>query len=284
MQANSQPVSSTQTSIHSDLAAIVAKHFGTRFAKPIAAHTQEAFDRLCEQLAQSAQFAQVAQSSATPRRIVLDSCCGTGESTLALARMFPECWVVGVDKSAHRLRAGANAQSTAQHSAQSTAQNSARNDTPTNALIVRADVIDFWRLIHEAQQHSTWRDLWQIERHCLFFPNPCPKPHQIKQRWHGHAVFPTLLALAPHLELRTNWRVYAEEFAFAAEIASAVASEIASKTSSKMSSETASELALQHIKPLLEEYRPNLADTITAFERKYTLSGHTLYRVRLGAA
>lgn len=51
------------------------------------------------------------------------------------------------------------------------------------------------------------------DKHFLFYPNPWPKSHHLKRRWHGHPVFPDLLALGGEIEMRCNWETYAREFA-----------------------------------------------------------------------
>ena len=68
-------------------------------------------------------------------------------------------------------------------------------------------------------------------------------------------VFPLLPRLAPETELRTNWRIYAEEFARAWEI-----------------------LGLP--RPEVERIEVDPGAALTPFERKYALSGHDLWRVR----
>ncbi len=40
----------------------------------------------------------------------------------------------------------------------------------------------------------------------------------LKKRWHGHSVYPFLMALRPNLEVRSNWQIYVEEFAIAAKL------------------------------------------------------------------
>ena len=49
----------------------------------------------------------------------------------------------------------------------------------------------------------------------MLYPNPWPKASQLKKRVHGHPAFPLLKGLGGTLELRTNWSVFAEEFAVA---------------------------------------------------------------------
>ena len=124
--------------------------------------------------------------------LVLDAGCGTGQSTLLLARMLPDCLVIGVDKSEVRLARGGAVQPVQ------------RND---NAIRLRAELETFWRLARARG--------WRLHRHYLLYPNPWPKPGQLQRRWHAHPVFPDLLALGGRLEMRCNWEPYAWEFAFA---------------------------------------------------------------------
>ena len=126
--------------------------------------------------------------------MVLDSGCGTGESTVLLARRYPDCLVVGVDKSAARLDKAPQ--------------------LPANARLLRADLADIWRLMDDAG--------WKLAQHYLLYPNPWPKPAQLKRRWHGHPVFPDLLVLGGRLVLRSNFEVYVDEFARALELAGVV--------------------------------------------------------------
>ncbi len=156
--------------------------------------------------------------------LILDTGCGVGESTAHLARLHPDALVIGVDKSAHRL---------------------ARSPKlPDNARLVRADLTDFWRLVRAAG--------WRLREHALYYPNPWPKPEHLGRRWHGHPVFPDLLALGGRLELRTNFEIYAREFARAIALTLSQHAEVVS----------------------LRADNP-----VTPFERKYAASGHDLYRV-----
>lgn len=126
------------------------------------------------------------------KKIVLDSGCGTGESTRQMARALPDCLVLGVDKSIARLsRLGAES----------------FPHREGNAVWIRADLTTFWRLALKAG--------WRLDRHFLLYPNPWPKAGQLRRRWHAHPVFPDLLRLGGQLEMRCNWEIYAEEFAAA---------------------------------------------------------------------
>jgi len=230
-------------------------------------HTLGAFEKACS-------FVHNYTTDNHHAPIILDSCCGTGESTRRLAEQFPESLVVGIDKSAHRVATFARSRtdktriepSQTEKNRRSMLKLVAENETdenlplhaaaqcPHNLLVLRADVIDFWRLAAQAVREGKWR----IARHFLLYPNPYPKPQHLLQRWHGHPVFPDLVALCNHVELRTNWRVYAEEFAIAWRIATGADASV-------------------------EELQPNdvLAEgAMTAFEQKYARSGHIVYRLR----
>jgi tRNA (guanine-N7-)-methyltransferase len=171
--------------VHQDLPKVVSKHLVSPWLRPVAAHTAQAF---------AAIHAQV-EASAKP--LILDSCCGTGDSTRYLASRFPDALVIGIDKSAHRLQRY-------------------RHSHVQNCLIVQADVNDFWRLAVEAD--------WQPVRHYLLYPNPYPKASQLRKRWYGSPAFPSLLALGGVLTVRSNWLIYIEEFALALKVAGYAAS------------------------------------------------------------
>lgn len=200
-----------QVAPHADLTDIVRRHQQNPWRKPCPAHTREAFE----------QFLQTHRRD--PRPIVLDSFCGTGMSTAILAAQFPEAWVVGIDQSAHRL---------AKH--QPTEQR--------NYHLLRAEAEPFWCCLAEAgiRLHSHW----------LLYPNPWPKASQFKKRLHGHGAFPMLAQLGGALEMRTNWHLFAEEFALASDL-----------------------IGLQGSIDMVSPAAP-----MTLFERKYQERGQTLWR------
>ncbi|MFY8352142.1 tRNA (guanine(46)-N(7))-methyltransferase TrmB [Pseudoalteromonas sp. SSM20] len=178
--ANSRSISSNQQGLNEKLEEVVRKHLSTEFKKPIAAHTQAAFDEVNEKV----------KSFNGP--IILDSCCGVGESTANLARKHPEALVIGIDKSAHRLE---------KHDVEY------KQTENGQYLLVRADLNDFWRLVVEHQ--------WQVTHHYLLYPNPWPKAKHLGRRWHGAPVFPYIVKIGGQLEVRSNWQTYVDEFAFA---------------------------------------------------------------------
>ncbi|RLA00011.1 MAG: SAM-dependent methyltransferase [Gammaproteobacteria bacterium] len=215
MQQSSRKIISNQQGPHPDLEALVTKHLTNSFNKPIADFNRAAFETANRLYLQH------------QKGFILDSGCGVGESTYHLAKQFPDSLVMGVDQSAHRLNSNSDW------------------TMPDNGLLIRADLVDFWRLAAGAN--------WQLWRHFLLYPNPWPKKKHLQRRWHGHPVFPVLKNLGGALELRTNWKLYAEEFGMS--------------------------LKLMTNQPQqLEIWQPGTP--ITPFERKYQASGQSLYRLR----
>lgn len=222
MYANSSPITSAQTAVHEQLPAVVARHAANAFRKPVMTHNRAAFD------------ASIAcWQAAGDMPLILDAGCGVGLSTRHLAAQFPDHFVIGVDQSAHRLT-------------RNTVWDSA---LPANFMLVRADLVDYWRLMHAAGI--------RLARHFLLYPNPWPKIGQLGRRWHGHPVFPTIVALSDQLECRSNWPIYIEEFANA----------VTQLTARDMQCE------------------PFIASApITPFEQKYQASGHALWRCKAALA
>lgn len=200
------------------LARAVERGRTARFAAPLTCRQRESFQRV----------ARLASAHAGP--VWLDAGCGTGGSTVTLARRHPEVLVIGVDKSGHRLERCP--------------------ELPVNAHLVRGELVSLWRQAAAAEL--------RFDRQWLLYPNPWPKPGQLRRRWHGHPVFGCILAAGP-IELRTNWRIYAEELAMAASIMGGQASEV-------------ERLPIDRQRPL------------SPFEAKYGRSGHALWRVQAGAA
>ena len=233
-------VTSNQIDIYKNLEAVVRKYATTTFLRPVADHTREAFEHACE-FVRTFYGTDVAGCV----EIVLDSGCGTGESTLHLARKFPNVPVIGIDKSAVRLSKAGN-----ERQLEVSAGDSC--DVPANAFWVRAELLDFWRLALEKVNAGEWN----ILHHALYYPNPWPKESEANRRFHLHPIFPVLMRLSPVTELRTNWEIYAREYKEAARIAGDCLSLNVSAECSAFSPENPE----------------------TAFERKYQTAGQELYR------
>ena len=143
--------------------------------------------------------------------------------------MFPRHLVLGVDRSQKRL---AKSGVTSAYLCED------------NYILARAELTTFWRLMLNSGLAP--------DRHYLLYPNPWPKPGHLSRRWHGHPVFPTLLALGGEIELRCNWVVYAQEFAQAVSLV------------------TKSKIEVTTTQP---------ENGISPFEKKYLERGQTLFSV-----
>jgi len=177
LQADSRAVSSNQSGVNPELAATVNKHRHTTWRKPPTEYNLQAFSCLRDWLGGNQQ------------PLILDSFCGTGMSTQALAELWPEHRVVGIDQSAHRLERHA-----------STGQSS-------NYLLLHAQCEPLWQLMAASGM--------RIGRHYLLYPNPWPKSQHLKRRIHGHPGLMSLYQLGGVIELRSNWQIYVEEFGVA---------------------------------------------------------------------
>ncbi len=211
MKGNSRPVVSNQIGCHPQLLQVVSRHCATPWRRPLADHSVRAFQAVLSRIEQDG------------RPLLLDAGCGTADSSLQLAERHTNKLVLAVDQSASRLsrcKAGAE-----------------------NLLLIRADLQDFWRLLYQAGL--------RLQHHYLLYPNPWPKKQHLQRRWHGHPVFPWLLALGGVLEVRSNWWVYVEEFSRA--------------------------LAWLGIDSTCE---PVDTPGLSPFERKYALSGQRLWVLR----
>ena len=202
----------------------VAQHATYLNKRPIAKHTAAAFQTA----------ADFARSRAAP--LIIDAGCGTGRSTLKLAERYPDRTVIGVDRSEARLSKGRHA--------------------PANALLLRAELGDFWRLLNDSNDLT-------VEETYLLYPNPYPKTKMLKQRFQGHASLPSLLqACGRRLTVRASWRTYLEEF--------------------RVACRRAGELG---IRPDLVSKGPyelsDLHDPLTLFERKYAKAGVPVYELVL---
>ncbi|SEL19921.1 tRNA G46 methylase TrmB [Colwellia chukchiensis] len=182
---NSKAIITNQPGIHEKLAEIVNKHIAHPSQKPIQTHTQAAFD----------EINNIVQAFAG--EVILDSCCGVGQSTRLLAKANPNALVIGVDKSAHRINRNVDE-----------IERQDGQGYVSNYHLIRADLNDFFRLVVAAK--------WPVSKHYILYPNPWPKAKHIQRRWHGSAVFPELMAIGKEIILRSNWRLYLQEFQQAA--------------------------------------------------------------------
>ncbi|MEL0629684.1 SAM-dependent methyltransferase [Psychromonas aquatilis] len=211
---DSRVITSNQQGLNEKLDEVVLKHLQHDFKKPYQTHTLEAFKEVEKWVEQQG------------KPIIFDSCCGVGESTYHIAKMHPEAIILGMDKSADRL-----------------SKHPLDKEDLGNYQLLQVNLNDFWRLAVEAN--------WTLSHHYLLYPNPWPKAKHLQRRWHGSAVFPSIIKLGGQLDLRSNWFTYVEEFQRA--------------------------LALANIESDTELYTAEKA--ITPFERKYWASGQASLRL-----
>lgn len=186
--------------------------------RPIAAHTEAAFNQIYDRVDPS-------------RKVILDSGCGTGRSTLLLGEMFPDHTVIGIDRSFVRLNRNSlqNEKEGDHYRKERDCKSNSSNDggnninsisnisnissnsqrpfqaVSSNVLLVRAELTDFWR--------CTLQTNWDISHHYLLYPNPYPKKNRIKKRFYAHPSFPIILKLGGKITIRSNWEGYLKEFA-----------------------------------------------------------------------
>lgn len=184
MKNESNSVTTNQTGIHKDLNKILDRNKLFEFKKPFTDFSINTFNEILSWIEKNPN-----------KEIVLDMCCGVGESTFHLSKKYKDCLVIGIDKSLDRIDRN----------------NDFKKNSPENMLLVRGDLIDLWRLF------SSHKNQLKIKKQYILYPNPYPKQKHLKMRWHGHAVFPFILSLGVEVELRSNWKLYLEEFQYAAE-------------------------------------------------------------------
>lgn len=186
---NSRSITTNQNGLNEKLDEIVLKHLHSEFKKPFAQHSLQAFGEIELRVSEFL-------SNNPDGEIILDSCCGVGESSLFLAKQNPEHLVIGIDKSEYRLDKN---------------QASEQQKIVGNLLLIRGDLNDLWRMINTKS--------WPIISHYILYPNPWPKSKHLQRRWHGAPVFKTLLTLSRQVVVRSNWPIYIQEFGRALELA-----------------------------------------------------------------
>lgn len=182
MQQQSRTISTNQTGIHQNLNKVVTRQLLSESQKPVSAHTQLAFQQAVDWLGDYQDG------------LILDSCCGVGETTVNIAKAHPNARVIGIDKSAFR-----------------TDKHQAYASTLKNYLVLRADLNDFLRLL---VLHNK-----KLLKHYLLYPNPYPKSAHLQRRWYATSVLKDIIRLGGRLEVRSNWQLYIQEFSAALSIA-----------------------------------------------------------------
>ena len=215
MFGNSRSVVSNQHQAHDQLEEILTRYQRSRYQRQPHSLSVELFENTLPSLLNASG------------QLILDAGCGTALSTELIAKEHPFDLVVGVDKSSHRL-------------------NRSTISGQSNLLLLKMDLVDFWLL---SKQHKI-----TYKKQFILYPNPWPKEKHLKRRWHAHPIFPSMIAIGGELELRTNWRIYAEEFSHAVQL-------------------------LTGAKPCWQESDSGFDEIHSRFEQKYLASAQRLYRL-----
>ncbi|MBT1450183.1 methyltransferase domain-containing protein [Glaciecola sp. XM2] len=184
-------ITSNQQGPHEDVSKLVLKHAKHGSQRPIAEHTQTAFNEIIQWLDE------------WKGEVYLDACCGVGESTARLAQLYPHIRIIGIDKSASRLQ---------KHESYAGKQGGERS----NYKVIQADLNDFWRLLRVYIERKSLAQNWVLTKQFILYPNPYPKKAQVGKRWHASSVFPDIMSCCSNIEVRSNWLVYLQEFVIAA--------------------------------------------------------------------
>jgi tRNA G46 methylase TrmB len=179
--------------------------------------------------------------------VIIDACCGVGESSIVLAQKHPNAMVIGIDKSVARLDKHAYYKRQKGDKNIDGSVNKNVDKGADNVKVFQADLNDFWRLIADYSVTAKWT----ISKQCVFYPNPYPKKAQVQKRWHASPTFVALLKCSRNIEVRSNWLTYLEEFQQALEI--------------------------HGVKSSIQEVS---GTPITPFERKYTESGQHCWQLQ----
>jgi hypothetical protein len=225
------------------LCSIVAKHQANvnRFwsNKPIAVHTKQAFQQVQDHVFGKAPGSRTVGSGRSSSNkndscpLILDSGCGTGRSSIRLGALYPNSIVLGVDKSLARLSRNNNNKFVADvvNDSQSEEHHHLVQQVAGNVWLVRAELVDFWRLLllHRQQQLATESTaattassllakessamspssflVPPVSQHYVLYPNPYPKKARLSSRWYAHPSFPLLLLLGgERIVFRSNWK------------------------------------------------------------------------------
>src|SRR5689334_2159571 len=129
MHANSSAVRSSQAAVHPRLGEAVARHLASGWRAPASPHVDSAADAIVAAISE--------------RPLLIDSGCGDGSSTHALARLHPGHLCVGVDRSLARL--------------------AGRLGMEDAVLCVRTDVPRLWQALRA-------RGI-RVAKHFLLYPN-----------------------------------------------------------------------------------------------------------------
>ena len=246
-----------------ELKKIVQKHCASldRYLenKPIARHTQAAFDQI---------FPYVDPK----KKVILDSGCGTARSSRWLGEQFPDHTIIGIDRSFVRLNR--NLSSKEGTFSENNSEESQRpfQAVSSNVLLVRAELTDFWRCCLDTN--------WDITHHYILYPNPYPKKNRCKRRFYAHPSFPLILKIGGEITLRSNWEGYLNEFALSVQFASDLYDRVKSQSQDEIENYALPYFEDAKVGPI---ERVDKSVALTNFEKKYDDVGEKTYELKLTA-
>jgi tRNA (guanine-N7-)-methyltransferase len=264
--------------------------------KPIAGHTRAAFDQLQQQNPDLLVQIRDGGDGYSKSKLILDSGCGTGRSSLVLGELFPESFVIGVDRSMVRLRKNPKVPrnrsrnplppDTSSDDSEDENDDDDPNDKDSqnilvqqvadNVWLVRAELVDFWHCLLEYN--------CRVQYHYMLYPNPYPKSSRLKQRWYAHASFPLLLHLSgERLTVRSNWQQYLQEFALAAELVAGLECTGLPAGTENPARRFFDAAVPAPLKPTVVQRSPSAQASWTNFEEKYDIVGEATYELVLQA-
>lgn len=214
---NSNIVTTNQIGPHEDLMDYLGRYHFDNYQRPLADFSRETWEEIKTWVADTG--------------VIFDLGCGVGESTYYLAKKYPEFKIVGIDRSVDRLDR----------------KNHFKKEKLENILLLRGELLDLIPLMYQDQSLA-------IKEIYILYPNPYPKKHHIKRRFHGNPVSIFLFNLHVKITLRSNWKLYLDEFSLAAEF-----------------------FERKH-SGVLEVFKP---ENITPFETKFVSSGQKVFELNI---
>ena len=115
-----------------------------------------------------------------------------------LAKENPGSVVVGIDKSVSRI----------------SRKNLFKENQLQNVKIVRGELLDLIYLIYQSKSANEIN----IQEIYIYYPNPYPKKIHVKRRFHGNPIVPFIFGLDVSIYMRSNWKLYLEEFLFVSKL------------------------------------------------------------------
>jgi tRNA G46 methylase TrmB len=219
IEGNSNIVTTNQDGIHDDLSDIVSKYTFENYKRPIAEFSKEVWTEILDWIDES--------------EVIFDLGCGVGSSSVYLATKYPNIKIVGIDKSFNRLNR----------------KNEFKNSLSHNIRYFRGELLDLIPLIYKGYIDKTI----QVHSLYLLYPNPYPKKMHVKRRFHGSPICVFLYNIKVPIILRSNWKLYLEEFKFVGNI-------------------------FERTSELIKIENPDL---ITPFEEKFYKSGQDIFELRM---